>query len=219
MNVSHFAESNPQDQARRGPTASLDDLQHIQLDPHHQRMLASALQRSGGDPAWKARKQIEAADLLRLSQLAPPGRFSVIAIDLGLHLRAVVRMTARVPCRPDEHNRLRVSPQAVLGFTYPKEALREALPGYAFFQILEPRDVWLPQVHQPDQPFCIAASIPAGPRAAWLMLMAYGALTMQSVQVDAASPAGVFDPEIARWWQDNLRRYAPLSKTPFLLPD
>ena len=45
-----------------------------------------------------------------------------------------------------------------------------------------------------------------------LMLRAYGALSMQSIQVDVRDPAGVFDAEIAQWWQHNLQR-VPLSNS------
>ena len=50
-----------------------------------------------------------------------------------------------------------------------------------------------------------------------LMLRAYGALSMQSIQVDVRDPAGVFDAEIAQWWQHNLQR-VPLTKTALLEP-
>ena len=57
-----------------------------------------------------------------------------------------------------------------------------------------------------------------GIRVRELILMSYGALSMQSVMVDIGDAAGVLHREAALWWQQNLR-YAPLSRTPFLSPD
>ena len=73
----------------------------------------------------------------------------------------------------------------------PAELARQPLPGYAFFQILAPLGVWLPQVQQPTQTLCVAAQVPAGTRARSLVLMAYSALSMQSYQINAADPAGI----------------------------
>jgi hypothetical protein len=80
-----------------------------------------------------------------------------------------------------------------------------------------PRNVWLAQVNQPEQTLCIAPQVPAGTRTAMLMLRLYGALSMQSIQLDVGDPAGVFDAEIARWWQENLHR-VPLTRTALLDP-
>ena len=48
-----------------------------------------------------------------------------------------------------------------------------------------------------------------------LVVMAYGALAMQTVQIDVLDPAGVMNAEAARWWQANIDR-VPLSTAPFL---
>ena len=48
-----------------------------------------------------------------------------------------------------------------------------------------------------------------------LPLLAYLALSMQSVQVNEFDPAGVMNLAAARYWQANLHR-APLSREPFL---
>ena len=92
------------------------------------------------------------------------------------------------------------------------------LLGHAFFQVLLPQNVWLAQIKQPEQALCIAPQIPAGTRTALLLLRAYGALSMQSIQIDVRDPAGLFNPEIALWWQDNLHR-VPLTSVALLDPE
>ena len=96
-----------------------------------------------------------------------------------------------------------------------ERALRQALPGPAFVQIFAPQDVWLPAVKLPEQPLCLGATLPAGIRVRSLVLMTYGALSMQAIQVNEIDPAGVFNAEAARWWQQNMH-WIPLTRKPFL---
>lgn len=210
--------SSVQEHPQANRRVSLRNLRDVQLDERRGRLLAAALADSGGDPMWRGRKQAEAHDVLALSQVAPEGRLEVLALELSQSLRALLAMQVPVPCRPDEHNRLRVADHALLGLTYPREALCQPLPGCAFVQILEPRGVWLPAVDENRQALCMGPSLLPGLRVTELALMTYGALSMQAVQVDQLDPAGVFSAEAARWWQQNLHR-APLCRTPFLAPD
>jgi hypothetical protein len=196
---------------------TLGELDSIELTPHLESMLQLALVNCGGDAATRNCKQAQARLLLALAQIVPAGRLQVEWLDLRNDLRALLRLGVPVACRPNAQNELQTVWGAVLGFTYPTEAFHKPLPGHAFFQILRPRNVWLAQVRQPDQALCIAAQIPAGTRAALLVLRAYGALSMQSIQTDVADPAGVFDADIAGWWQHNLHR-VPLTRTSLLEP-
>ena len=198
---------------------SLRELDRVQLSGQNQGLLESALREASGDAAWRARKQAEARDLLGLSEIAPPGRLTVAWLDLREDLRALLLMNVPVPCRPDSNNRLRVATHAVLGFTYRAEVVRQPQPGHVFFQILRPYEVWLPDVRQPDQALSVAGLVPAGTPAKSLIVMAYGALSMQSLQLDFGDPTGVFNVVVARWWEQNAARYVPLSDTPFLKQD
>ena len=181
-------------------------------------MLEEAMQRCGGDAATRNRKRSEATELLALSQITPPGRLIVEAVDLREHLRALLVLEVPVACQPRENNELEIFDRALLGFTYPTEGFQRPLPGYAFFQIIAPRNVWLAQVKQPEQALCIAPQVPSGTRSAMLLLRAYGALSMQSIQIDVGDPAGLFSAHIAQWWQDNLHR-VPLTSTALLDPN
>jgi len=200
------------------PRAGLSVLPEVTLSEQNQRMLDGAVQAAGGDAAWRARKRAEARDLLALSQIAPPGRLTVQMIDLRESLRSLLLMRVPVACRPDAQNALRVAHHALLGLVYPREVLRECLPGPSFVQILEPRGAWHPNVGPVEQPLCLGVVLPCNIPVRELVLMSYNALAMITRQVDEWDEAGVFNVEAARWWAANLQRL-PLSKTPFLEPD
>ena len=91
-----------------------------------------------------------------------------------------------------------------------------ALPGYAFVQIIWPRNVWHANVARDrGQPLCLGATLQAGIRAKEIVLLSYGALTMQSIMLDPQDSAGVLDFEAAKWFLANRDR-VPLSEVPFL---
>ena len=82
------------------PPLGLDAVGEVVLNGRNQHLLQQAVEASGGDPAWRARKRAEGHDLLALSQIAPPGRLVVERLDLRETLRAVLLMRVPVPCRP-----------------------------------------------------------------------------------------------------------------------
>jgi hypothetical protein len=207
-----FAKARPE-----VPPGGLAALASVALSAEAQRVLDEAMKGSGGPPVWRCRKQAEARELLALAQVAP--RLKVGWIDLTADLRALLFLRVPVPCRAAAAGDLVVVPQAVLGLTYPQEALRQPLPGYSFLQVLAPGDVWHANVaFGPVRPLCLGAALPANVRVKELVLMAYGALSMQTVQIDDQDAAGVMSPAAARWWQQNAA-LAPLSRAPFLSPD
>ena len=192
----------------------LKQLKQVKLNPRNRAVLKSALKHCGGSPPIRNRKQAEAFELLAMSQIAPAGRLAVEGLDLRENLRAMLALQVPVACQPKSDNELVLFNRALVGFTYPNEGFQRPLPGHAFFQIMLPRNVWLAQVKQPEQVLCIAPQVPAGTRTAMLLLRLYGALSMQSIQVDIQDAAGVFNPDIAYWWQNNLDR-VPLTTTAF----
>jgi hypothetical protein len=207
-----------QDSSAARDEVGLRAIAGAKLNERHQRLLDDASRRNGGDAAWRLRKIAEARDLLALSQVAPPGRLVVQMLDLRGSLRAMLAVQVPVPCRPDENNVLRVSPGAVIGLTYPREVLRECLPGAAFVRVLEPWGVWHANVFPAEQPLCLGLVLPVNIPVVQLVLMTYDALSMKVRQVDEADTAGVFNADAARWWAANLHR-APLAKAWFLEPD
>jgi hypothetical protein len=191
-------------------------LSEVKLTPERQQMLELAEVSSGGSADWRGRKHAELFDLLALCQEAPPGRMTLEFLDLRVALRAIVRLRVPVPCMPLPNGELLVATRALLGLTYPQEALSRPLPGYAFVQILSPQRVWHANVApEAAQPLCLGAQLPAGIRTKELVLMTYGALSMQSIMINERDPAGILNPAAGEWWQNNLA-CIPLTRTPFL---
>jgi hypothetical protein len=196
------------------PPGGLAALAEVPLGDRYRHMLDEASAAAGGSPMWCRRKKAEARDLLALAQIS--GRLRVDMLDLGEALRALMWLRAPIPCQPGEGGGLRVADGALLGLTYPEEAIRQQLPGYAFVQILAPADPWHANVVKPPvRMLCLGPRLPAGVRVKELVLMAYGALTMQTVQFDEFGSIGVFNLEAARWWQQN-QHLIPLTREPFL---
>lgn len=198
------------------PSATLADLPQVRLTPQHQSLLDHAAGLCGGPPEWRNRKIAEAHDALALAQIA--NRMSVAQLDLFNDLRILIQLRVPVPVLPDPRQALQIAPLAVLGIVYRFSTIGHAEPGYSFVQILAPAPVWHANVSlQLGQMLCLGPLLPAGIPLKEIILMTYGALSMQTVQLDALDPAGVLNPIAADWWQRNLN-LIPLSREPFLNP-
>ncbi len=199
------------------PAGGLAALDQVQLNPALEHLFRKAAADCGGPNEWKNRKLFEARELLALSQIAP--RFKVIELDLRESFRALAFLSTPVPLRPDENGQLRTASYAMLGITYREAAVIEPQPGFNYVQILQPENLFHPNIacEAGGQVLCLGVSMPAGLRIKELILLTYGALSMQLVMVDPADHAGVLNIEAARWWQvpANLAR-APLTREAFL---
>ena len=196
----------------RRPT--LSNLEQEPLEGLHLQIWESAMKHCGGPLALRHRMGAEAHDLLALGRLS--GRIHTHWLDLSVGLRAKVEMETPVPCLPDPAGELQVAPRAVLGLIYPPEAMLLPLPGYAFVRILQPRAVWHSAISQDvNQALCLGSSLPAGIPLREILLMTWGALTLQTTQLDILDPAGVLNPAAADWWLRNPHKI-PLSREPFL---
>jgi len=196
------------------PIGGLSALGRVALNERHGRILDFARATCGGVAAWRVRKLAEVHELAALAQIS--NRLKIEWLDVTVDLRAVVEMRVTVPClhRPD--GPLEVMPRAVLGFMYRQAGMVLPQPGYSFVQILAPSHVWCANVSRDvHQVLCLGPSMPAGVPLKEIILMAYGALTMQTVQLDAADAAGVLNAEAADWWLRNAEKF-PLSREPFL---
>jgi hypothetical protein len=192
---------------------SLSALDKITLGSQNRQMLNHAHNSCGGPAFWRYRKLAEGHDLLALSEIT--SRFKVTLLDLRETLRAIVQMQVPVPCEPDKNGNLRIDQSAILAMRYPEEAIRIPLPGFSFVEILQPRGIWHANVSaEAVQMLCLGAQLPAGIQLKEIVLMSYGALSMQTVMIDEMDAAGVLNPEAARWWQHNIN-LVPLSRTPF----
>jgi hypothetical protein len=196
------------------PQVGLAELSRVPLNEANQHLLEAALRNCGGSREARCRKQAEARDLLALAQIS--GRLQVGWLDLSADLRALVELRVPVPLLPNPTGPLRVAPAARLGLCYPQQAAVLPQPGIAFVRILAPHPVWLPNV-SPDrtQVLCLGTTLPAGILLKEIILMAYRALALLAVQMDALNAAGVLNPIAGDWWQHNTKMI-PLCREPFI---
>ena len=202
--------------APQSPRRDLASLSEVPLDAHHAALLERVKSSCGGSAPWRHRKQAEAFDLCRLSQISR--RLVILHLDLTMDLRVDLLLQVTVPCMPNPKERLEVADTARLGIIYREESMMLPQPGYSFVQILAPRPVWHANVSSDSvQALCLGPSLPAGLPLREIILMCYGALTMMTVQLDPANSAGVLNPAAAEWFQRN-PGLIPLSREPFLQP-
>jgi len=199
------------------PTGGLAALDQVELSKSSRKMLADAMASCGGDVSWRTNKKNNARDLLAMAEIS--GRTVVRELDLDEMLRALIFIEAPVPCRPDSEGRLQKAPGMLLGLTYRQEALILPQPGYSMVQILLPRDIWHANVGDIEhgQPLCLGVQLPTAIPLSEIVLMTYGAMTMQAISIDERDYAGVLNVEAARWWQQN-RHLIPLTSEPFIRP-
>jgi hypothetical protein len=196
------------------PSGGLSALEDFQLNSTNRQLLDSLGRSSAGTDVWRNRKLAEAHDLFALCELA--SRLKVEILDLREDLRALVAISVPTPCMPDLDGELHIAPQIRLGIVYPEEALRFPTPGYGFVEILDPLHVWHANVsNEGAQVLCLGTQLPAGIQLKEIILMTFGAISMQTVMIDELDVAGVLNPDAARWWQQNIHRL-PLSKEAFL---
>jgi hypothetical protein len=194
---------------------SLHHLSQVELNPASRSRLNEVLATSGGDSTWRARKAAEATELLALAQVAP-ARIAVFQLDLTSSFRTVIALNVPVPCRIGDED-LTIESGALLGLDYPREAVSQPTPGYAFVTVLQPQNVWHANVHLPDQALCLGPKMPAGIRVRSLIWLSYSALAMTTTQTNPGDTAGVMNVAAAEWWNHNWHR-VPLSREPFLPP-
>lgn len=210
----------------------MSDLANVPLAAARQAWLEDWGAGCGAVPEVRERFRAEAHDLLAVEALTEGRRLRVHALTVsGGDLRAVVEM--RVPVAVRVHGagdatsaeamrgvgvEVRVEPTALLMLLYSGEAVRRPLPGTQFVAVARPVGLWHPNAApRPPHVLCLGPRLPAGIRMVEVVLLAYQALAMQGLsrELDVLNPAGVLNPEAARWWQSNAARL-PLTREPFL---
>ena len=198
----------------RPPAYGLSDLRRVELTEQHRRVLDEANAASQGPPEWRARKLVEATDVIALSQIAP--RLEFQGLDMRTELRVLVSMRCPVPCKAPGSDDLVIAPYAQVALRYPQEILRAPVPGFALAQLVLPRWGWHPNLgYDAAQRICIGASIGRNFPLKEVILACYSALTLQAITLDPHDHAGLLNQEAGAWWRANTDRI-PLSRAPFL---
>jgi hypothetical protein len=201
------------------PMHSLSALHEVELDAPQRAIYERVAPGALGPEPWKRRQLAAAHDVLALAQVS--GRMVIQFLELGAALRAVFLLRVPVPCRRGGAGPLVIEPVAQLGFTYRQEAVAIAQPGYSFFEILAPRDVHHPNIASSQVPpgaqvLCLGPSLPAGVKVVDLVLMAYAAISLQSVQFSLTDSAGLLNPAAAIFLQTS-NTPIPLTRAPFVM--
>lgn len=200
----------------------LSDLSGVVLDDQHRKIYETASRGCRGTPMWRQRKLAEFQEYLALSMVS--GRIRTMMADLTGPLRLMFELQAPVPLLPDPAGDLEVAGHALLGLTYPEEAIRAPQPGYSFVTQIRPYHLFLANaapadpefgLHGPGQAICLGSQIAANISVKEIILQTYGALTLQSVQLDEYDAAGVMNRAAAEWWLQNRDRI-PLTREGFL---
>lgn len=199
---------------------SLSALQEVELSASYRAIYERVAPGAAGPEPWRQRKLGAAHELLALAQVS--GRIVIQFLELSGAFRTVFLLRVPTPCRPGGAGPLVIEPAAQLGFTYRPEAVATAQPGYSFFEILAPRDVHHPNIAPGNVPpgaqvLCLGPTLPAGIKVVDLVLMAYAAISLQSVQFSLADPAGLLNPAAAIFLQTSSTPI-PLTREPFVLP-
>jgi len=193
----------------------LQNLSRMPLSPASIAQLDLLDSQSSGSRAWRARKRVEAHELLALAEIAPT-RMKVRAMDLRADLIAFVDLRVPLPLQDAPSGEMRVHEGARLVFALPASWLTESLPGTALVEILAPLRVFHPNVHdKPPQRLCLGPYIEAALPLRELVLLAWGALSLQTVQLDERDPAGLLNLEAARALQAR-PDLIPLTREAFL---
>lgn len=201
------------------PRLSLSALHEVELAAPYRAIYERVAPAAAGPEPWRRRQQAAAHELLALAQVS--GRIAIQFLELGAALRSVFLLRVPTPCRRAGAGPLVIEPVAQLGFTYRPEVMT-AQPGYSFFELLAPRDVHHPNIapsHVPPgaQVLCLGPSLPAGIKVVDLVLMAYAAISLQSVQFSLTDPAGLLNPAAAIFLQTS-NTPIPLTREPFVMP-
>lgn len=200
------------------PALSLSALHEVKLSPAYQAIYNQVAPGCAGPEPWRQFKLAATHQLLALTQVS--GRMVIQFLDLAAALRAVFLLRVPVPCRRGGEGPLLIEPSAQLALTYRQEALTMPQPGYSFIEILAPREVHHPNVAPSNLPpgaqvLCLGPSL-KGIKIVDLVLMAYGAISLQSVQFSLTDPAGLLNPIAAMSLQANCAAI-PLTREPFLI--
>ncbi|HXJ55953.1 MAG TPA: hypothetical protein VNU68_04735 [Verrucomicrobiae bacterium] len=200
------------------PAPSLSTLHEVELLPPYRGIYEKVALGAGGPEPWRRRKQAAAHELLALAQLSQ--RITIQYLDLTEAIRTVFALRVPVPCRRGGVGPFQVAPMAVIGLTYRPEAALRPQPGFSFAEILEPRDVFHPNVSPSYQPpgaqiLCLGPKLPAGIRMVDLVLMIYTATCLQDATFSFTDSAGLANQAAGLFLEANPAR-VPLTREPFL---
>jgi hypothetical protein len=180
-------------------------------------ILAHVTANNGGGRAWRQWKQVAAERLADLIGKSP--RMDLYELNLECDLEAVLEIRCPVPRGP-ENDRLVIGDRAVCYLLYQDHWRFEAPPGWALFGVLWPEDIFHSNVNNARPEWrgalCLGG-LPPNTQPTQIVLAAYEALTLQTINTDESDPAGVLDPEASEFYRRH-PQHLPLTRAGVLDP-
>ena len=194
----------------------LSNLTDVELDEFHLGLYENAVENCPGTGHYQKRMLAEYREALAMGQTS--GKIKPLGVTFEGVFQLQFILQTPVPTK-DEEGEMKILDWAHVHLAYPENAVFQPSKGTDFVRIMIPPNIFHPNVSHsipglPIQALCLGTTIPAGIRVRELILMIYGALSLQSVQMDIFDPAGLLNPEAAEWWQINRERI-PLTREPF----
>ena len=162
------------------------------------KILQSALADNVGRREWREYKAEQARELVDLCVRSP--RMTLLGLDLTGDFGAVYGIVMPVPCRP-QGDRLRLAQHAVFHLRYAEEWRWQPPAGYEPLGVLDPMDLFGPNmVAAPAGGVCLGR-IPAGIPVREIALLGYFAVTLQTHQLNEIDPQGILNPAACEYFR------------------
>ena len=178
-------------------------------------MLTQALARNGGGRAWREWKRKSIQPVLDLIARSP--RMDLMELSLEGDLQAVFNIRCPVPRWPKD-GRLVIGDRVVCHLLYQDQWRFESPPGWAPIGILWPHDLFhsnmLPHVRGA---LCLGG-LPPNSQPLQIVLAAFDALTLQSINTDETDPQGILNPAASEFYRRHSAEYLPLTRAGLLDP-
>jgi hypothetical protein len=178
--------------------------------------LEEAIRRNGGGRAWREWKRRSTEAVLDLVLRSPRMQL------LGLSLEGDVEMAFEIRCpvpRWPKGDRLVIGQRVVCHLLYQEHWRFESAPGWAPLGVVWPPDLY----HSNVRPYVRSAlclwgfGLPPNTQPKEIVLAAFDAVTLQSINIDESDPAGVLNAAASEFYRRH-PEYVPLTRAGLLDP-
>jgi len=171
-------------------------------------LLQRALATNSGRREWREFKAEQARELLELCAKSP--RMTLLGLDLSGDFAALYGIAMPVPCRPIG-DQLRIVSRAIFNLRYAEEWRWQPPAGFEPLGVLEPFDLFGPNmVAAPHGGVCLG-HIPAGITVREIVLLGYFAVTLQTYQLNEVDPQGILNPAACEYFRLH-QEWLPLTR-------
>ena len=175
---------------------------------------ARALARNGGGRAWRQWKQKSIEAVIELIVQSP--RMSLLELNLEGDLQAAFEIRCPVPRWP-EGDRLIIGDCVVCHLLYEDQWRFESPPGWGPVGVLYPHDLFHSNMIPHLRGAVCLGDLPPNSQPKQLILAAFDALTLQSINTDESDPVGVLNPSASEFYRRH-QEYLPLTRAGLLDP-